>query len=304
MANIMTINGDGLSLKSFQEIREQLKEAWRSTFQEQGEIDLSPSSPDGMHVDLEAKAINDVAQCLQAIAANLQLKSAEGQWLENLASLFGLHRNEGETDAELRQRISSAHLGGFATYDGMLTYLRDKIDNNVDMQVNDEPIEMNGLPSHSFAVYVPDGLEMLPTEIAQHIWTCKPAGIRSFGNLSAIVADSKGEPHEIFYNMNTRTSIIVDITITEYSEEVLPADYEEAIKASLVEWANKQYTPGKDLIIQRMYSPIFNVKGILNIEIAVTLDGVTKTSGSFAIDSGHYIKIDPEDISVTLDEGL
>lgn len=86
----LTITSKGITLKSFQELREELKQDWLHIFGDA--IDLSPTSPDGLHIDLECKTIVSIAQLLQAVVSNLDRNTAEGVWLDILASFLGLTR--------------------------------------------------------------------------------------------------------------------------------------------------------------------------------------------------------------------
>ena len=73
------ITDKGISIKSFNEIAQELREDWVSAFG--GEtIDLSSSSPDGLEIDLKAKEIRSVSELVQAVAAKLTLEGSSGVW--------------------------------------------------------------------------------------------------------------------------------------------------------------------------------------------------------------------------------
>ena len=55
MAAFEIIDGD-IVIKNFQEVRDELRANWKNIFDG---IDLSPTSVDGHHVDLEARTVTE-----------------------------------------------------------------------------------------------------------------------------------------------------------------------------------------------------------------------------------------------------
>lgn len=292
----------GITIKSFREIREALEKDFKGTFGY--DLNTSSSSPDGMLIDLFAYAAMEAAQTVQAALANLDVATAEGVFLDRIATIAGIARDPGEPDASLRDRIGKAEFGGMATFDGMLTYLRDKLGGGISMKSNEEPEEMGGIPGHSVAVYVPQSATSSDDEIAAAIWHCKPAGIRTHGSSSGNVTDKAGFEHEVKFTRIESLHMTLEVTVKEYDEETLPDDYDAKIKAALVEWAKDQYTPGKDIIIQRLASPIYdNVTGILDLQFKATFDGKSATSGRIEVPDSLCASLDEEGITVILGEG-
>lgn len=292
----------GITIKSFREIREALEKDFKGTFGY--DLNTSSSSPDGMLIDLFAYAAMEAAQTVQAALANLDVATAEGVFLDRIATIAGIARDPGETDASLRDRIGKAEFGGMATFDGMLTYLFDKLGGGISMKSNEEPEEMGGIPGHSVAVYVNQSVTSSDDEIAAAIWHCKPAGIRTHGSSSGKVTDKAGFEHEVKFSRIESLPMTLEVTVKEYNEETLPDDYDAKIKAALVEWAKDQYTPGKDIIIQRLASPIYdNVPGILDLQFKATFDVKSATSGRIEVPDSLCASLDEEGITVILGEG-
>ena len=125
MAIGVILDENGLSVKSYREIREELEKGMKGIFG--SELILDPSSPDGQLIDLFGYAYDEVKEALQGAVSNLDIASAQGVFLDNLATLKGVKRGDGESDDSLRARVLSAENKGLATFDGMLTYLRDNI---------------------------------------------------------------------------------------------------------------------------------------------------------------------------------
>lgn len=292
----------GITIKSFREIREALEKDFKGTFGY--DLNTSSSSPDGMLIDLFAYAAMEAAQTVQAALANLDVATAEGVFLDRIATIAGIARDPGEPDASLRDRIVKAEFGGMATFDGMLTYLSDKLGGGISMKSNEEPEEIGGIPGHSVAVYVQQSATSSDAEIAAAIWHCKPAGIRTHGSSSVKVTDKSGFEHEVKFTRIESLPMTLEVTVKEYDEETLPDDYDAKIKAALVEWAKNQYTPGKDIIIQRLSSPIYdNVPGILDLQFKATFDGKIATSGRIEVPYSLFASLDEVGITVILGEG-
>lgn len=75
----------GISIKSFREIRQAIATSFTEVFG--ASINLEPSSPDGMLVDLLAYLYTELAQALQTIGANMDVTVATILFLD--ASIFG-----------------------------------------------------------------------------------------------------------------------------------------------------------------------------------------------------------------------
>lgn len=291
------IDENGVTIKSFREIREALANDYKSSF---GNLTLTPGTPDGTLVDLIAYAIMELAQGVQSAAANINVDTAEGAMLDYLATIEGLTRQTDETDSDLRDRIKNISGTGLATYDCMLTYLRDKISNQVSLIVNEEDQpDKNTIPAHSFAVYVPTDTEN--DAVAQAIWECKPAGIKAYGAETGNATDIAGNKREIsFFRISSNTNVYMRITITKYNEETLPDEYDKDIKEAIVEWSENEYTPGKDVIPQRVVQAVFKVPGIATVNVEVSEDGATWKSTSIPIEASQYAVIQEDHIEVVV----
>ena len=84
------ITAEGLVRKSLQEIRSELRTAWIGVFG--SGIDLSPASPDGHQVDLEANTISDLVEMAQAVYAAYDPATAEGVFLDIIGDYVGINR--------------------------------------------------------------------------------------------------------------------------------------------------------------------------------------------------------------------
>lgn len=299
MAQFFEFTPNGIKFTGFQDVRQSLKDAWETTFGVQ--LDDSPTSPDGHHIDLEAKTIYSVMEAMQVITTMLNRNQAVGQFLDILAAFVGISRNEDETDDELRSRIDSASTSGLATYDGMLTYLRDQIHASVNLLRNDEPTASeDGIPGHSVRAVIPqvvydalvgkeDEGEIASADdyIAQKVWDCKPAGISTDGNKTGTAIDASGLSQSVKFSLPQDVGIDVKVELKLYTEESFPTGGEEAVRQSITGWATgtdgwakAEFVPGKDVIPEHFYVPILKVSGIESAVISLRKAGTSTWSAS------------------------
>lgn len=298
MAQFFEFTANGIRFTGFQNIRQALKDAWETTFGVQ--LDDSPTSPDGHHIDLETKTINSVLEAVQVVTTMLNRNQAKGVFLDYMASFLGIDRNEDETDDELRARMNSADASGMATFDGMLTYLRDQIHSSVNLLQNEEPeMDDDGIPGHQFRVVVPQAvydalvekeetgeIESVDNYIAQKIWNCKAAGIKADGNKTGKAKDVANIEHDVKFSLPQNVEIEISVTLTLYGEETFPTGGTQAVADAIRGWATgtdgwakAEYIPGKDVIPMRLSTPILTVPGIESAEIKVRKAGASIWSG-------------------------
>ena len=295
MAQFFEFTANGIRFTGFQNIRQALKDAWETTFGVQ--LDDSPTSPDGHHIDLETKTINSVLEAVQVVTTMLNRNQAKGVFLDYLASFLGIDRNEDETDDELRARMNSADASGMATFDGMLTYLRDQIHSSVNLLQNEEPeMDDDGIPGHQFRVVVPQAvydalvekeetgeIESVDNYIAQKIWNCKAAGIKADGNKIGTAIDADGLAQSVKFSLPQDVNIEVKVELTLYTEESFPTDGGEAVRKSISGWATgtdgwpkAEFIPGKDVIPEHFYMPILKVPGIESAVVSLRKAGTSE----------------------------
>ena len=311
MAQFFEFTANGIRFTGFQNIRQSLKDAWETTFGVQ--LDDSPTSPDGHHIDLETKTINSVLEAVQVVTTMLNRNQAKGVFLDYLASFLGIDRNEDETDDELRARMNSADASGMATFDGMLTYLRDQIHSSVNLLQNEEPeMDDDGIPGHQFRVVVPQAvydalvekeetgeIESVDNYIAQKIWNCKAAGIKADGNKIGTAIDADGLAQSVKFSLPQDVNIEVKVELTLYTEESFPTDGGEAVRKSISGWATgtdgwpkAEFIPGKDVIPEHFYMPILKVPGIESAVVSLRKAGTSEWEPTrIAISSQETAKI-------------
>lgn len=116
----------------------------------------------------------------------------------------------------------------------------------------------DGVPGKSFISLVVGGTD---ADVARCIYENQPSGIQSWGNTTVNVTDSHGFEQQISFSRPTPKYLWVKFYYRVYDEEVFPG--EDAIKKAMVEWADKQYTMGKDVIPTRIPGGIYElVEGV------------------------------------------
>lgn len=177
----------------------------------------------------------------------------------------GITGRNTETDEEFRIRRALTLFTGNATDDAITRAISNNVTGITQVSITSNRSDFtspDGLPPHSFEVVVAGGDD---DDIAQQIWETQPSGIQSFGNETIIVQDSEGQDQTIKFSRPTPVYIHVRVSRDLYSEEVYPSDGDFRIKQNIVTWAIVNQPIGKDVIRQRLATPIYGVEGIEDI---------------------------------------
>lgn len=134
-----------------------------------------------------------------------------------------------------------------------------------------------GVPGKAFISLVVGGND---NEIAKCIYENQPSGIQSYGNTSVNITDSHGIEQQISFSRPTPIYLWVKVTYSLYDEEAFPG--QGAVKEALVEWAEKEYTLGKDIISTRINQGLYDVPGIGVATCAVAVTNSPETAPSSA----------------------
>ena len=121
----------------------------------------------------------------------------------------------------------------------------------------------DGVPGKSFVSLVVGGTD---ADVARCIYENQPSGIQSWGNTTVNVTDSHGFEQQISFSRPTPKFLWVKFHYRVYDEEVFPG--EDAIKKAMVEWGEKQYTMGKDVIPTRIPGGIYELVAGVGVAMA------------------------------------
>lgn len=191
-------------------------------------------------------------------------------WDSVINPIAGITGRERETDSEFRIRAANTSTVGNATEQAIINGVSNNVAGVTRVAIGSnrtDVVDADGLPPHSFELVVSGGLD---ADIAQSIWDTQGAGIASFGNESEVVIDSEGNNQTVFFSRPTSEFIWLKVKRDLYSEEDYPADGDAQIKQAVVDWAALNQPIGKDVIRQRLNTPVYSIPGIEDIEI--TLD--------------------------------
>lgn len=205
-----------------------------------------------------------------------------------------------ESDTELRQRWnSSLYTRSIAMTDSIASalLLLNGVTSATVYENETDVTDADGRPPHSIEAVVGGGDA---DAIGLAIWQKKSAGIDTFGSQSVSVTDSQGFSHTINYNRPLPIEVWLNIAVTEYTEESLPADASIRIIDAVMNYGNS-LTVGKDVILQRFMGEIYrNVPGIGYITITASTDGVTYSSNNITISAREIAVFDSSKVQVTI----
>ena len=211
-----------------------------------------------------------------------------------------------ETDLELRiRRRQSLRISGSASVPAIEAILLQEVENVTSVTVIDNRtdfVDGDGRPPHSFEAIVTGGTDQ---DILDKLWSVKAAGIQTYGNTSGFVTDSQGDLQALYFSRPTPKYVHIELTITLNTEEEFPSTGVQGIKDAIVEYG-ESLKAGDDLIVQRFFTPIYTIPGIL--DITIYQHDVTTNPGdipsyvttNISIASNEIAMFDESRISVTV----
>jgi uncharacterized phage protein gp47/JayE len=134
---------------------------------------------------------------------------------------------------------------------------------------NRDITEVSGRPPKSYEAVVVGGDDQA---IAELIFEKGPAGVQAYGNIVKDVIDSEGFHWNIGFSRPLNKYVWVKVDYSRNSEEDLPAGVVSAIQDNIIAWSHTALNVGVDLIYQKMFRPVYDVRGIgfAAIKVAVT----------------------------------
>ena len=207
---------------------------------------------------------------------------------------------EAESDTALRQRWNnSLYTRSVAMTDSIASALLtlNGVTSATVYENETDSTDGDGRPPHSIEAVVGGGDN---DDIAETIWQKKSAGIDTYGSESVSVTDSQGFSHTINFNRPTEIDVYLDIAVTEYPEEALPADAVTRITDAVLNYGSTLLV-GNDVILQRIMGEIYrSCPGIGYITIDGSTDGVTYSTNNISISAREIAVFDISRIQVTI----
>lgn len=205
---------------------------------------------------------------------------------------------ETESDSDLRKRFDLAIAGSGS---GTATAIRGAIMriNGVTgcliVENNTDTADADGRPPHSFEVYVyaPDDLDQ---EIAETIFSKKPLGIRTVGDVSVEVQDISGNTQTIKFSRVSEVVLYIKATIAT------DGDFEingvEQIQTALVDHINALST-GEDVVFASLYKYIFGVAGVRDVtELGISTNGSTYQTQNIAMNESGVARVSAANVVI------
>lgn len=213
---------------------------------------------------------------------------------------------EKETDQELRDRwdISIEGLGKATTPAIRSKLLKiPKVRAATVIENYTESTDSEGRPKKSFQAYVLGGSSQ---EIGETIFENKPGGIRPYGDIEVDVTDIAEYPHKVYFSRAIEKSVYVNISIS--TNNAFPVDGDDQVKASIVRYIGGEgesgalfagLNMGEDVIYSRLFSIIYQVDGLDDVNIELSTDGTNYSSGNLLVDIQEVAQTDYNNLQVS-----
>lgn len=204
-----------------------------------------------------------------------------------------------ETDAELRlRRLKTLSTAGAGTVDAIRSRILE-IDEVEDARVFENDTDVTdafGRPPHSFEAVVLEGAEQ---EIIDTIWSVKGAGIASYGAISGTALDSMGFAHTVNFSRPDEIPIYMVVNV-DTDPLLVPLDLAAGIAEALATYATDNFGIGDDVITVKLFCPIADIDGILDIEVLIGTAPAPGTDANIAIADDEVPTFDTANITVNI----
>lgn len=156
-----------------------------------------------------------------------------------------------------------------------------------------------GLPPHSIEAIVYGGLY---TDIATCIFRRKAAGIQTYGNTTIPVISKSGQAIDICFSRPALVPIWVRIENLSIDATQFPADGEEQIRQALINYIGCEayggLAIGEPVYCKRLTGNVYSVSGVLDFEVAISLDGEAYDTTKIVIGPREKAVLDESKVSI------
>ena len=210
-----------------------------------------------------------------------------------------------ETEAKLRaRRNNTISVGGNGTPSALKAALEQidgvtsvrLINNNTSKWVEKGTTGIYR-PPNSFEAIIENGSN---DDIIQILTIVSSGTSEMFGDLTAFYTDVTGNNHLVRYSRPSELDIYATVEYVLYDEETFPEDGEARIAAEMVEWASVEYSLGVDVLLDRLYIPIFNVPGVASATITAGTTEGSQTASDISVELYEKAILSTENISVSI----
>ncbi len=253
------VTAQGIEPTTLQGYIEALEAAFRSALGQ--DIDLAPETPAGQLVGTLALTLTEADEALVAVGNGMSRSRALGVQLDDLGSLLGIPRLEGETDDEYRARYgrlvarnargsAEAILAAVLSVEGVTDALIRE--NATATEVTEQG---KTIGAYSICLVVDGGTD---EAVAAAIARSKPVGTGTIGETSVDVPHAGGWSVPIRLSRVTPVPIKVKLALTLMAG--FPSDGTSRIIIQVIDHV-KGMTPGEHLTAQRLLADVLLVPG-------------------------------------------
>lgn len=169
-----------------------------------------------------------------------------------------------ESDAALRERFSDTIQGtGSCNEDSIRAALLrvPTVEFAAVISNPEDTTDSEGRPPHSFECYVLGG-NGYEQEIAEAIFSKKPIGIKTTGDISVDIKDVSGNTQSVKFS-NTQ-KVTVNVTASVAADNTFPADGLDIIRKNIADYINSLGID-KDVVRSSLYGHIYAVDGVTEV---------------------------------------
>ena len=249
--------------------------------------------------------VDVLATCTVAGAVNApansitQIMNPTAGWIGVTNANDAIPGQNNETDAELHERREkSVANSGVSIVDAIYGNIRniDTVSKARMYENSTGSPDANGIPGHSICVCVLGGDT---EEIGKRIFNKKSPGCGTYGNTSATVRDVFGNNNTVYFNRPVEVPLTITVslrTFAGYNNGTI-----DQIKSNIVSYISG-LNIGDDLNVGLLWAPILAVNtDPQNPVCSPTSVIVNEESMTLSVGYNEYVTIDPDDITVTID---
>ena len=275
------VTAQGIEPTTLQGYIDALEAAFRSGLGQ--DIDLAPETPAGQLVGTLALTLTEADEALVAVGNGMSRSRALGVQLDDLGSLLGIPRTEGETDDEYRARYGRVTarnaIGSTEAILAAVLEVEGVADALVRENATTEVVTKQGktIGAHSICLVVDGGTD---EAVAAAIARSKPVGTGTSGETSVDVPHAGGWSVPIRLSRVTPVPIKVKLALTLMAG--FPSDGTSRIVMRVVDHVIG-LALGERLTAQRLLADVLLVPGhTVNLGVGRKAGTVLKGSGTVA----------------------
>jgi len=283
-----------LVINTLDENVELYKEKYAEYF---GDVDFSPASALGTDLSITAEMKKIADENLQDAFLQNNPQTATGANLEALCFLGGIHRNNNETDTQLRERLyrSNDSLSIEENLKIALENLKSVAFADVVSNPNLET-DAQGIPAKSTAVVVKGGQDQA---IGKTIFSFINADKRTFGTQRVtVISDIMNKSYVLSFSRPKplNVTVRVGLEVTHGYDELNNMH----IKQAVLDFFKTEFTLGKEVIHDKLYIPILQnenhfFKGIKRVDITLN-----NAKHNLLVAYNEYAVLDEKNIEIVV----